>query len=438
MKTAALSLVLLALLSAPGQAQPPARPGVDAPELAALGPHGVGVRSIALIEPDTPDVLAHGPAKGAAPLKDRRLDVDIWYPAKVKPGAPSVVYADHLPSEVKGETVAFTQAGLATRDAAPDGKSYPLVVMSHGYSGTPVAMSWLAENLASKGYVVAAPHHRDPPINEPGGFAEPLFLRSVDVAFVAHALQSKARRGEAFFGDLIDPDRVALAGYSMGGYGVLTAAGALVSPAAAGIVPGGALTAYAKGGPKAKDLHIDGLKAVVAISPAGGSAALNFWNADGLAALRAPTLFLVGDQDRVVGYAPGVKSIFDAAVNAPRYMLVFENGGHSIGMNGAPDTMRSRLWDLDWWEDPVWRKERVIGVNLHMITAFLDLYVKGDQTRAAYLDLSPSSNDGKWAAVSGGDYAAFSPGAGGITVWKGFQHDHAIGLEFFRAAPAKP
>ena len=221
----------------------------------------------------------------------------------------------------------------------------------------------------------------------------------------------------------------------MGGYGVLTAAGAPLSPAAAALVPGGALSAYALGGPKARDLHIDGLKAVIAISPAGGSAALSFWTAEGLAELRTPTLFIVGDQDRVVGYAPGVKSIFDRAVNAPRDMLVFENAGHSIGMNGAPETMRGRLWDLDWWEDPVWRKERVIAINLHMITAFLDLHVKGDQGRAAYLDLAPSSNEGQWPSAAGAAYDAFSPG-GGVAVWKGFQQTHAAGLEFFRAGPA--
>jgi predicted dienelactone hydrolase len=441
MKTAGLSCLLFALIFAPAVHAsgeiPPSRPGVDAPELATPGPHGVGVRSIVLVETGVPDVLAYDQAKGAAPLTDRRLDVELWYPARPDPGARGVVYADSLPAEAKGQVVAFTQAGLAVRDAAPDGGDYPLVVLSHGYSGTPVAMSWLAENLASKGYVVAAPHHRDPPITDPGGFAEPLFLRPLDIAFVAHALQAKARRGEPFFGALIDPGRVALAGYSMGGYGVLTAAGAGVSPTAAALVPGGALSAYALGGPKAKDLHIDGLKAVVAISPAGGSAALSFWTPEGLAALRTPTLFIVGDQDRVVGYSPGVKSIFERAVGAPRDMLVFENAGHSIGMNGAPETMRGRLWDLDWWEDPVWRKDRVIAINLHVITAFLDLHVKGDPGRAAYLDLSPSSNDGQWPSAPSA-YDAVSPGGTGVTLWRGFQRTHAAGLEFFRADPAKP
>jgi hypothetical protein len=99
--------------------------------------------------------------------------------------------------------------------------------------------------------------------------------------------------------------------------------------------------------------------------------------------------------------------------------------------------MRGRLWDLDWWEDPVWRKDRVIAINLHVITAFLDLHVKGDPGRAAYLDLSPSSNDGQWPSAPSA-YDAVSPGGTGVTLWRGFQRTHAAGLEFFRADPAKP
>jgi hypothetical protein len=100
-------------------------------------------------------------------------------------------------------------------------------------------------------------------------------------------------------------------------------------------------------------------------------------------------------------------------------------------MNSAPASMRSKLWDQDWFEDPVWRKDRVIGVQLHFITAFLDRYVKGDARAAAYLDVIPNSNDGVWPPPKPGEpYAAYSPGADGVTVWKGFQRNHATGLSF--------
>ena len=86
----------------------------------------------------------------------------------------------------------------------------------------------------------------------------------------------------------MDPTHVALAGYSMGGYGVLTVAGAGLAPLIAAQVPGGAMTPYALGGSKADDLHIDGLMAVVAISPAGGGGSFPAWGAAGLAQAAHP------------------------------------------------------------------------------------------------------------------------------------------------------
>lgn len=82
------------------------------------------------------------------------------------------------------------------RDAPALNGAFPLVILSHGYSGTPAAMTWLAENLASKGYVVAAIHHRDPDISDGKGFPEPFLRRPLDIAFVAHRA-SRLRRARA-------------------------------------------------------------------------------------------------------------------------------------------------------------------------------------------------------------------------------------------------
>ena len=115
MRPASLAYLLLVLALEPafcanGQT-PPSRPGVDAPELAALGPHGVGVRSIVLVEPGVPDVLAYDRANNILPRKDRGLDVEVWYPAKRDPAVRDVVYADSLPAQAKGQVVPFSQPG---------------------------------------------------------------------------------------------------------------------------------------------------------------------------------------------------------------------------------------------------------------------------------------------------------------------------------------
>jgi hypothetical protein len=140
--------------------------------------------------------------------------------------------------------------------------------------------------------------------------------------------------------------------------------------------------------------------------------------------------------DRRVDYATGARMIFDTATNADRYLLTFKEAGHSIGLNPVPDAMRVRLWDQDWFEDPVWRTDRINAINVHFITAFLDRYVKDDVSRDSYLNVPvPDSDAGTWT-TSASEYAAYSPGANGISVWKGFQRNHSAGLELQQAKAA--
>src|SRR5690349_14650166 len=132
-------------------ADAPAKPGVDAPELAALGPNPVGVADMTVIQPGQADPL-QGVDKPA--IVDRRLPLKIWYPA-AKAGT-GTTYRSALPGE-NGADVAFSVPGIATAGAAAAKGRFPLVILAHGYSNTPEVLSWLGENLASKGYVVVAP-----------------------------------------------------------------------------------------------------------------------------------------------------------------------------------------------------------------------------------------------------------------------------------------
>lgn len=409
----------------------PSRPGIDAPELAHPGRFQVGVRTIALVDAAQFDVLAFDPATGAAPKHDRELTVDLWYPADVAAGALPETYSGSLPAEPPAPPTRFTIPGIAVRDASPTAGRFPLVIVSHGYSNAAIAMSWLTENLASKGYVVAAIHHEDPPLTERSRIAGPLLRRPLDIAFVARALQRRLA-GEG----RVDASRTALIGYSMGGYGVLTVAGGELDPGSplARLIPGGLLAPYARGGASLDAVRVQDVKAVVAISPAGG--ALRAWGTEGLGAITAPLMLISGDRDWTLDYQTGARSFFDMAVNSPRYLLTFRGAGHRIGLGPAPDEMRHRLWDFDWFEDPVWRQDRIIAVNLHMITAFLDRYVKDDASRASYLDgLTRESIAGDWPTSADRAYGAYSPNADGITVWKGFQRQHAEGLELMHEVP---
>lgn len=429
---AAGAVVLAAAVAPPRQkpmaARPPAsyRPAevpVDAPELSRRGDHPVGIVPVDLVQPDQLQPL---PDTAAIRRGDRRLRALVWYPA-ARPG-PGTTYHSAMSGE-DGRDVAFDVPGLATADARPAAGRFPLVVLAHGYGNTPEALSWLGENLASKGYLVVAPGFRDPPIvlRTARALAGPIARRPLDIAFVAREAQRRARSGDGVLAHA-DAGRTALIGYSMGGYGVLTAAGAPLSPGMAA-ASRGVLAPYL-GGRAAAALRVPDVRAVVAIAPAVRFGPLDIWSPPGMGAVTAPTLLVVGTQDRVVGY-DAVRSLFTTPAAAPRYLLAFREAGHGLALIGAPPTMRDSFWNIDWFEDAVWRKDRLLAVQAHFITAFLDRFVRDDAVKAAYLDgLVPESDAGRWPGAPAGRLAAYSPGPPVATVWKGFQPGRAAGMTF--------
>ena len=61
------------------------------------------------------------------------------------------------------------------RDAAPSGDGpFPLVIVSHGYPGNRFLMAHLAENIASKGFVVASIDHVDSTYRDQAAFGSTL------------------------------------------------------------------------------------------------------------------------------------------------------------------------------------------------------------------------------------------------------------------------
>lgn len=431
--TAITLMAFAGLLAAavPANSRPPSVPGIDAPQLAALGSHKVGFRRLTLVDKGRPDLVNPDPASGRVPLHDRVLTIDLWYPAKAGRGAAPVSYRDSLVGEPPAPPVAFTVPGLAFANALTDGKGYPLVIVSHGYGNVPAVMTWLTENLASKGYVVAAIRHADPNayVDSAEKRAAPNYNRPVDIAFAAATLRRD-------LGGLIDPARVALIGFSQGGYGVLTAGGARLDPDGPNTdkVAGGWLKKLARGGTAEAEGKVPGVAAIVAIAPAGG-APRSAWGSDGLQGITAPLLLIQGDEDRTVDYRTGALTVFENARKADRYLLTFRLAGHGIGLNPAPAQMRASLWDIDWFEDPIWRADRVNAINLHFITAFLAVNLKGEGSMKSYLDVPiENADEGVWNAPSGTPWGAYSPGGAGVTLWKGFQRRHAQGLNLRRAA----
>ena len=413
-------------------------PPADAPELAMRGSYAVGVRTIDLIHKDQVDIL-HISDSGKAPLYDRPLRIEVWYPAAIPHGQKEEsIYEMPVPGgHGLNGSAAFQIVDKALRDAPPaTGSRFPLVIVSHGYPGSRYFLSYLTSNLASKGYVVVAIDHTDSLFDGMRGFESTLLNRSNDQLFTVMELGELAQKRENFLHGLVDASNVAIIGYSMGGYGALTSAGAGISDSSPLLqFVKGYLKDWTAGSAAFRAIDRNAIKAIVAIAPWGEQPPYKAWDAHGLGEIRIPSLFIAGDRDDVADYANGIKPAFELAVNSERCMLVYENARHNTGGNPAPAGIQLPFATLQAFDEPVWAKERITAINQHFITAFLDLYLKRDREKASFLHVVPErSNDGKWPAPPTlSDTGTFSTGqdANGNVFWRGFQRRWAVGLEMW-------
>jgi predicted dienelactone hydrolase len=381
----------------------------DAPELAAYGPSAIGVRTLHLVNPDQIDMMKLDPAlpkPDPLPRYNRPLMVEIWYPAE--PGSKGTTALKALIRD--GKTEILLQ-GKAVRDAPPakDAKALPLVIISHGFPGNRYLLSPLAENIASKGYVVVSIDHTDSTYDTLAArsFSSTLVNRSRDQLFVLDQIAALSHDPSFFLHGKVDANNTGVIGYSMGGYGaVLTAGAALTQRAIQSAdpiwsAPFGTLAHQPAFDPR--------VKTVIAFAPAGWSKAM--FDAESVKGIKVPMLFVAGSLDDVVGYDPGVRSTWAAATSIDRTLLTFENGGH----NAAPiipapeeaDKVDPKLGFnlLAHYLDAVWDPVRLDNISEHFVTAWLGKYLKSDPAMDAYLE----------------------PGA-----WKGFPEKTAKGLRFER------
>lgn len=431
-------LILCVVTPVVALAQAPA-PLADGPALAAPGAYPVGVHSETFNHANQPDLLASDLATGKLARTDRALPITIWYPA-VKPAAGAAPVRYTMPAEPKAG-VAPSQVFYKTGEAYPDakpvrGQAFPLVVISHGYRNWATSFSDLAENLASKGYVVASIDHQD---LEPATLANPqlsfattLITRVADQRFVIAELARRADQGP--LKGVYDAGNVALIGYSMGGFGALatTGAGFDANGPLYKIVPADLLKPFTALDPGFADGVPKGVKAMVAFAPWGGSQPLRAWSAEGLSQIKTPSLLIVGDQDDVSGYEDGVAWIYDAMRSADRHLLVYQNARHNIARDGTPPGLTGAFQSVERYEEPVWRRDRILSINRHFVTAFLDANLKGDRAHGAYLTVpTPDSAKAVWPLAQGASVGAQQavpgdPATAGY--WPGFQRRWALGL----------
>lgn len=371
----------IVLFCAPAVARPPSVPEPDAPLYSRLGEFVVGRATV--------------PLTGARPSK-----LIIWYPATASKVASPEPYRWTIRPAPPLVPRLITYEAIATVDTPPIAGRFPLVVLSHGFGGSPQHLSYLGENLASKGYIVVGIDHADASYRDATDFQR-AFAQAVQ-----HRARDQQRVIEAFVEGKVgvparitgstDRTRVAIIGYSMGGFGALATAGAGYDPKSMVITnqPAGTLTEQLEG-----RAHNPRIKAVVAIAPWGAQAPFRSWSPIGTGIMKTPMLLVSGDQDDISNHADGANWIFDHATASNRWMLVYKNARHNIGGNPAPAELADGPGYWMHFEEPVWRLQRLNALNQHFITAFLDWQVKGDTTRAAAFI----------APVAGSDWPGFAP-----------------------------
>lgn len=399
---------------------------IDAPELAQRGDYTVGVRTLRVVNRNQIDIL-NWSVENPNPVYNRRLKLEVWYPARLYyRDRELTTYKDVLGSgagDPDRPLRPFEFAGRAARGAMPnlDGGPYPLVIVSHGYPGSRVLMTYLTENLASKGYVVVAIDHTESTHADKAGFSSTLLNRTLDINFVLRKMARKSNRGRGFLSGMVDADRTTVVGYSMGGYGALNAAGAGYSPIVVNFVPGGHLARLQEGTAAYAEELDPRIRAMVAFAPWGG--AFGVWTPTALAGIDIPSLFIVGKQDQTSGYA-AVRGLFNAAVNSDRYLLAYESAIHEIAPNPAPPLAEQHYREYIHCQEPAWDNRRLNNINQHFITAFLGVHIQGDFARyQPYLDLVQFSNDSNRTDESDPSY------------WKGFPNYSAIGMELEHLLP---
>jgi predicted dienelactone hydrolase len=386
-----------------------------APELANYGSHNIGVRTIQVTDRNRIDIL--NTKDGAASARyDRTLTLEIWYPATLAAGQkPEGDYR----VITRDPSVTAVLHGKAVRDAAPEKPSaaFPLVIISHGYPGNRFLMSHLAENLASKGFVVASIDHKDSTYDDQRAFASTLYNRPLDQLFVLNEMARLGRAGSgSFLSSLVDANRTGLIGYSMGGYGLVNTIGGGFSKASEtfnGAPPNHLLADRGAANSDYRRATDARIKAAIAIAPWGMQN--GFWDAEGLKGITTPVLFVAGSVDNVAEYERGTKAIFQQAINADRYLLTYVNANHNAGAPiPAPaetyaysDALKS--YPFTHYADAVWDNTRMNNILDHFATAYFDLYLKGEQDKLAYF---------------GSD-------------WKGFKPRTALGLTLEHLSPGR-
>lgn len=407
----------------------------ESPELGRPGPYRVGTQRLSLAMAERPSI---GP-NGAQSLP-YSLPIRLFYPAaNCRPGTPAVYH--HSIRIRNAAEVMVSETGIAVAGSVRlPGRQFPLVIASHGMNGWDTHFSRILELLVSHGYVVASIDHGDQPFPTVAAqrisFANVLVDRQADQRAAIAGLTRLARARSGVMA-AVDPSApIGLIGYSMGGYGAVGTAGALYDPASTPLagLPAAPREKLALGDPQTAAR----IGALVLMAPWGSQPGSRVWAPGSIGRIHSPTLLIDGDRDDVVDYRGGVRWLFDQLDHADRWLLTFHGAHHNVAGN-AVDLPLDAPTDVNaFFAEPSWRQDRLNNLAAHFIVAFLDLTLKHDQSRSAFLNVPTVESDaGQWPAPFDEQISGRLSDAAQPLYWRGFPRGWASGMALEHKAASR-
>lgn len=354
----------------------------ELPEYGLPGMHLVGIQTISI--------------EDGAPLP-----LTVWYPAL---NGDSQQRKERYPYQIKmGEplgTVSITSyAGNSLLDAPSDLSEgpYPTVILSPGFAIGTSAYGWLAEHIASYGFVVIAVEHHEGFDEDLDGLWQGTITRPIDILDVLAYLDDQIDQMESF-ADLSDLNQVAVVGHSYGGYTALASAGAQIDTTSFKAL---CESAYESNDPNvflcdevvphlAEMAELAGLDSVPeglwptwgdsridAIIPLAGDAL--FFNQPGLSKINIPVMAIGGTLDKDSPYLWGTHPTYEYASSRKKVGIALEDAEHMIFTGPCErSSLALTVFTGEFCSDSTWDRQRAHDLTKHFTTAFLLAIFDGD------------------------------------------------------------
>ena len=229
----------------------------------------------------------------------------------------------------------------------------PVVVISHGLGSDRTSFAYLAEYLASRGFVVAVPEHPGSnarqlqallggiadTVTEPREFVD----RPLDVKYILDYLE-RLSSSDSEYKQRINMEQVGVIGQSFGGYTALALAGAEINfnklrkncPVNENTLNVSLLLQCQALSLPESDYQISDprIKAAVAINPVDSSV----YGQEGLSKINIPVMIVAGTADNVAPAYPEQIVPFTWLENENKYLVLMNGGTHFSVIAESPDS----------------------------------------------------------------------------------------------------